>query len=220
MKKFLKRFQAKGFVSGFLVATMLSATIVWANTSGVFREVFYGVRISINGHAWNPPSDMTPFITDGRTFLPVRGISEALGIPVTWDGTTSTVHLGTQPVGSPFFSTMQHFRSGGSSTVGNATSLGNTHANALQRSAGVSAVWREYNLNGQWTELTGDVLRLDRATAGAGTITFTGDGRELLVVTTTNNQQPQNISVDLRGVLILRIEINNHNSALANAMIQ
>ena len=220
----------KGFTVGVLVTAMLSSTLfVSASTGGVMREVFYGVNIVINGNQWNPPADMTPFIADGRTFLPVRGISEALSVPVTWDGATSTVFLGTQPVGSPFFSTIPHFRDGGTGTnrltIGNAVSLGNHHANALFSGNAHSTLgaWRDYNLNGQWDTLTGDVLRLDRGGRGSATISFIGDGRELLVVATSENQQPQNISVDVRGVLVLRIEISGNAPnavALHNAIIQ
>jgi len=222
MKNWLKKLEIKGFIVGVLITVMFSGTIlVSANTGGVMREVFYGVNIVINGNQWIPPADMTPFITDGRAFLPVRGISEALGVPVAWDGATSTVFLGTQPVGSPFFTTIQPFRhSTADLNVGNVVSLGNHHANAMFTRSMNWADWREYNLNGQWNTLTGDVLRLDRANTEAGTISFIGDGRELLVVTTTENQQPQSISVDVRGVLVLRIEISNGNSALHNAIIQ
>ena len=35
-----------------------------------------------------------PFIMDGTTYLPVRGVANALGLDVSWDGATSTVTLG------------------------------------------------------------------------------------------------------------------------------
>jgi hypothetical protein len=223
IRNWLKKLQIKGFMAGVLVTVILSGTVlVSANTGGAIREVFYGVSVVVNGSTQNLTGDMAPFVSDGRTFLPVRGISEALNVPVTWDGATRTVHIGTQLVGSPFFSTIQHFRHGGRNlTIGNAVSLGNTHANALMSDSSLAGEgWREYNLNAQWNTLSGTVLRLDRAGTGPQTITFIGDGRELLVVTTNENQQPQNISVDVSGVLILRIEVSGRGSALHNAMIQ
>ena len=36
-----------------------------------------------------------PFIIDGTTYLPVRGIASALGLDVGWDGATKTVLLTT-----------------------------------------------------------------------------------------------------------------------------
>ena len=78
MRKFLKKFQVKGFVVGFLFCVALSTALVWANTGGTWREVFYGVNVVVNGVPQNFPSDMTPFIAGGRTFLPVRGIADVL----------------------------------------------------------------------------------------------------------------------------------------------
>lgn len=39
-------------------------------------------------------SDTEPFIYEGRTFVPLRAISEALGKDVTWDAATYTVRIG------------------------------------------------------------------------------------------------------------------------------
>jgi len=231
MKKVLEKLrglQIKGFVAGVVMtAILLSSGTALANTvTRNINVIFRDIRLVVDGQPFTPRDAqgrvVEPFIFEGTTFLPVRAVSDALGIPVGWDGITSTVYLGNVPGGAPFFSTIQHFRNGGGSlTIGNVVSLGNTHANVLSHRDGFGgAGWREYNLNAQWDIFTGDVLRLDRAGTGAGTITFTGDGRELLVVTTNENQQPQNISVDVRGVLVLRIEISGNGSALHNAMIQ
>ncbi len=40
-------------------------------------------------------SDSAPFISNGRTMVPVRFISEALGLAIDWDGATRTVIIGT-----------------------------------------------------------------------------------------------------------------------------
>ncbi|MDR1572039.1 MAG: copper amine oxidase N-terminal domain-containing protein [Clostridiales Family XIII bacterium] len=37
-----------------------------------------------------------PFIVEGTTYLPVRGVSEALGIGVEWNGETKTVYIGQE----------------------------------------------------------------------------------------------------------------------------
>lgn len=41
--------------------------------------------------------DVAPVILDGRTVVPLRFISEALGVEVHWDGATQSIHLGPQP---------------------------------------------------------------------------------------------------------------------------
>ncbi len=41
-------------------------------------------------------SDSAPFITNGRTMVPVRFISEALGVAIDWDDETKTVIIGSE----------------------------------------------------------------------------------------------------------------------------
>jgi hypothetical protein len=37
--------------------------------------------------------DVPPIIKDGRTFIPVRFVTEQLGYNVSWDGETKTVKI-------------------------------------------------------------------------------------------------------------------------------
>ena len=88
----------KAYTAGFLTCLMIVSTIAWAATgNGVIKEVFYGVRVVVNGIEQDFAEDMQPFITGGRTFLPVRGIADALDLPVDWDEDTSTVYIGRRP---------------------------------------------------------------------------------------------------------------------------
>lgn len=45
-------------------------------------------------------ADVLPVIIDGRTLLPLRAISESMGLGVSWDGTTNTVTLDAK---TPYF---------------------------------------------------------------------------------------------------------------------
>jgi hypothetical protein len=51
------------------------------------------VGVVVNGVRQNFAADSQPFISGGRTFLPVRGIAESLGADVTWNSATSTVYI-------------------------------------------------------------------------------------------------------------------------------
>jgi len=85
----------QGFVAGLLLAILLISTLVFATPA--IREVFFGVNVVVNGELQQFDHDSHPFISDGRTFLPVRGIAEALGVAVNWDGDTKTVYIGENP---------------------------------------------------------------------------------------------------------------------------
>lgn len=61
------------------------------------------IKITLDGATLVPKGSngavVEPFIIDGTTYLPLRGIASALGLEVGWDGATSTVTLtsGGQP---------------------------------------------------------------------------------------------------------------------------
>lgn len=217
------RRHGKGFVAGFLLCAMLSATIVWANTGGAMREVFYGVNIVVNGAPQNFPDDMTPFITGGRTFLPVRGIAEVFDVPVEWYGPTQTVYIGAIPHGAPLFQAVPAFE-GSNLTTATVNMMGNPFANALRVNVvgNTQSGWNHHNLNGQFNTITGTIGRIDGSGTGASSISFIGDGREIASFSVDGTTLPTDISVDVSGVLVLRIEINQRGAriAFANAMIQ
>ena len=66
-----------------------------ATVSATYRDI----SIIIDGTELVPTDAagnmVEPFLIDGTTYLPVRAISEALGLNVTWDNATSTVALTT-----------------------------------------------------------------------------------------------------------------------------
>lgn len=86
------------------IAEQMGATVTWQpdgqqNTiqidkGGTTILSKIGDKImTINGQA--KTLGTSPFIKDGRTFVPVRFISEALGATVSWDGNTRTVTIAT-----------------------------------------------------------------------------------------------------------------------------
>ena len=83
----------QGVVIGVLMTVLLLGTVTVFAASIRTIEATYGISVVVNGVRQNFASDMQPFSSGGRTFLPVRGIADALGLDVEWDGSTSTVYL-------------------------------------------------------------------------------------------------------------------------------
>jgi|GEM_PF-4429027 len=75
------------------------AAVIVAISSVAYANDFYNgyrvVRLMLDGK--DVRSDVPPIIMDGRTLLPVRALTEAMGHDVAWDGETWTVSLSTQP---------------------------------------------------------------------------------------------------------------------------
>ena len=122
-----------------------------------------------------------------------------------------------QRQGVGFFANFDHFQQDASARLSTVQSLGNHHANSLTSAWG--ATWRDYNLNRQHTRLTGLVVRVDGGGTRVSSVTFFGDGRELLSITTNEHDQPHPVTVDLTGINILRIQVNCYRSAFTNAII-
>lgn len=85
----------KSFISGMLMAVILIGIIGTAhaqNTATTVDIYYRDIIIKINGQEVKT-NETEPFILNGSTYLPIRAVSEALGLEVTWDDETSTVGL-------------------------------------------------------------------------------------------------------------------------------
>lgn len=85
-----------------IIIVIVSALVltVSASTGTVQRTLSYNdIKITLDGQEITPldanGNSVEPFIIDGTTYLPVRGIASALGLDVNWDQTSKTVQLST-----------------------------------------------------------------------------------------------------------------------------
>jgi len=89
----------KGFVAGILVTVMLSAGVVFAASSGVMREIHHGISVVLHGTQAEFDEDSTPFVMDGRTYLPLRAMADLLNLPVDFNPETNTAYVGFADAG-------------------------------------------------------------------------------------------------------------------------
>lgn len=62
---------------------------IWSNAAAFISDDWIlTTNITYNGEKIN--SDVPPYVKEGRTLAPIRAILEALGMIVSWDGTTQT----------------------------------------------------------------------------------------------------------------------------------
>lgn len=90
MKKF------KYFIIGFVLASFMSSSLAYALVTGsTTLDVFFlPIKYYIDGVEKKPSEDMKGFVYNGRTFVSLRFISEALGKEVNWDAATQSVYVG------------------------------------------------------------------------------------------------------------------------------
>ena len=90
--------KCKKVICTVLVLAAVFATTAFATVGSRTAELFYNnIKVMINGKEVTPTdangNAVEPFIIDGTTYLPVRGVASALGMNVGWDSATSTVTL-------------------------------------------------------------------------------------------------------------------------------
>ena len=97
--------RVKGIIIGIVIGALLVPT-VFATVATVTKEIFYNdIKIMLDGKELVPTDAsgnyVEPFIMDGTTYLPVRGVANALGLGIEWDGTTNTVKLSSDKADAP-----------------------------------------------------------------------------------------------------------------------
>lgn len=88
----------QGLIAGVLVGAILTSGAVLATNGSRMAELLYSnIKILLDGNEIVPKdangNTIEPFIIEGTTYLPVRGIASSLGLNVEWDGATQTVKL-------------------------------------------------------------------------------------------------------------------------------
>ena len=88
----------KGYLIGALSTIILLSTVVYAaGTTKTLNVVYDNIKIykdNILTQAKGADgSVIEPFIHNGTTYLPVRGVANLAGMEVTWDGATKSVYL-------------------------------------------------------------------------------------------------------------------------------
>lgn len=84
MKKFAMGLVVGGIISGMLTAAAAQYTATEA-----------GFKVLVNGDEF--VSDPPALVVEGRTYLPLRAIGDALGVPVNWNAELSQAEIGSVP---------------------------------------------------------------------------------------------------------------------------
>ncbi|HQE65752.1 MAG TPA: stalk domain-containing protein [Bacillota bacterium] len=92
------------FIVAFTAGTFFGSVVNAAGGLTKLTDVYLNNDISvvINGAVFNAkdPQDgstYVPMTYKGRTYLPLRAVAEAVGLPVDYDSNTKTAYLGTKP---------------------------------------------------------------------------------------------------------------------------
>lgn len=94
--------QIKGFTTGFITCALLVGitSFVFAQSTDVNIGAILSntIHMKLYGTDFTPKetdgSTVKPIMYNGRTYLPVRFLGEALSIPIEWEDATKTIYIG------------------------------------------------------------------------------------------------------------------------------
>ena len=226
----------KGFVVGVLSAVLFSSLVggVLAASSGQLvniRAVFGGINLFIDGKPFIPKdangNTVEPFIYDGVTYLPLRVTANALGKEITYDGSTSSVYIGRPPGGKTvMLDRLQPYDRQSMALITN-NNYNNFSFQILDKT--ITPMNRTvvdfnhfnkyltYILDSQYKSIEGKFVIpytqlgvLSTSSLSFYNVAKNGDETLIAEYTTQVADEPLDIRVDLRGVEILRIYIDQN----------
>ena len=227
----MNKFQKFGYMAIGAVLALIIITTIPVLAARIERQltvIYNDIKIYVDGERITPRNalgrEVEPFISDGITYLPVRAVAEAFGKTVEWDGATQSVFVGPRPgsvqymtdilpaylYSDPFnYVEFSAIKSGGAERFG----LGGvTYTNGFTFIG--NNTWAVWNLNNQYETLGGVLCRIDGDYGGVadGTVLQVfSDGVLKAEWPLTANMAPRDISIDLRGVNQLKMELKGWN---------
>jgi hypothetical protein len=226
----------QGMVMGVLVTALLLGTVtVFAATPRTIEATFGNFRTYIFGQEFvsrNAQGEiLQPFMYNGSLYLPAEAVLHAMGNNASWDVATGAFSFGgvQQPtpeerislnMAAPLFDSGSFGGRGGhisripDSRVRDSVRMGGTYYRdvIVYRSASLSRPGRNgsftlHNLNGQFSNLTGYIGRVDESAMYNATVTISGDGNVLQAINLRATDMPVPISISVVGVRQLRVEV-------------
>lgn len=79
------------------IVAAVAGPVLASNLTKTVTLTYQDIKITLDGQPVIPTdangNEIEPFIIDGTTYLPVRGVASALGLDVSWDASANTVGL-------------------------------------------------------------------------------------------------------------------------------
>ena len=225
--------KAKGYVAGFITASLLASTIAFAAPiEKAITALYNDIKIYVDGVKIDPKDAngkaVEPFIYDGTTYLPVRAVGEALDKTVTWDGATQSVYLGLRPDSTNYLLDVLkpyqkeergyiEFDYSTSANIGWKESItmgGKKYHKGFKLGTNPKG-YAIFNLDGKYSEVTAAFGIDDGWDKGDSSVEIWKDGVLSETITAKTQTLPRDIKINVTGVLQLKLSAPNAVSDIA-----
>lgn len=221
-------------LSGLIVGSSVTAFAAGGRQIEVFDNVKKVVVNKINKPFTKGEE---PFTYNGRTYVPLRYVSEALGENVEWDGKTGTVYIGeTNNKNAHYWGKDIFYMNWDARYVGTEFSysynesdrtlkdnLNNEYSNYLRLKTdngykGFSRGLLEFPLSGQYKKFNAIVSPTSKYLSARGSVALNIylDGKHVSKTVVPAGSMPQNLSIDLNGANKIGFEIIAEKEAGGN----
>lgn len=200
------------FAANGSISAMLSDIAIYVNNKQLDMT-------DENGNA------MQPIIYNGRTYLPIKPIADAINLPVTWVAKTKSVYVGTNDLDVPatYLTDLDYFySSGGFGNLKSSNAMDNL-GNAYESKKTIRPYGNiVYNINGMYSKLKGACFLTynDRDNRTETFARIYGDDQLLWSGAFKAGIMPMDFSLDISGCNQITLEIerkyNGSNIAFAN----
>lgn len=89
-----KKSHLKGFISGFIVAILITNVAFAAVSSKNIKVVFDNIRMIFNGVEKVPAADSKPLTYNGKIYVPLDYAAKSIGKNYEWDAKSKTAYIG------------------------------------------------------------------------------------------------------------------------------
>lgn len=216
--------KVKGLAAGLLIGTLITGSAAYAAGSSTKIEVvFQSVKYMFDGVQKVAPDNA--IVYKGQMYAPVKFIAESSGKGFSYDSKNHTAWIGKKEGAFKYLSDVNYARVNARNESlidfnqnyqrNKITIADNTYQKGINFAyypydSNSKQPSIEYNLNGNYKKLTAFVGVDDYTKNNVGSVTyrFIGDDNELLTVEDVRGgDNPKQVSVDVTGVLKLKIEV-------------
>ena len=198
-----------------LAVAMLIGCALPSAAASLFKtiEVYTGVNLYMDDVNFIPTDvngkPVDAFIYQGTTYLPVRAISNLLGVDVDWDGGTHSVYLGKHGDGRFLMDVCPPYEKNREIQFPDYVTMGGK--NYVQAITGTnwSGGCALFNLNGKYDKLTFTFGHVDGQDKKDASIDIYLDGNLACSIFGYGDMLPEEYELDLNGALQMKIDLNN-----------
>ncbi len=214
---------AAGALTCFLACAMavpgFAATVAKTITVYTGISLYYdGVEVEPTDAVGNP---VEPFLYEGTTYLPVRAISDLLGVEVNWDGVNKRVYLGDMPGKVTYLGVdLKPYDKVLYEAPTTFTMDGKTYMNGflLTRNFWNPGGRAVFNLNGQYDMLEVDIGHVDNPEYEKKVMIYL-DGSLTEVIEIGSYEMVRHVKIPLHGAAQLKIQLEGDTTGFANAAV-